>query len=286
MRSVSKCPQTLLAGFLLAAVCGTAGAQNPRLMRAAGPINVQPRATEGRGQKVLLDAWYNSQTRINAAGKRELFHYKWNDTTDSGFSLFGQIFRSYGIATDTLASAPTAANLRGAQYYIIVSPDNPAKNPAPHYMNAADAEQIAQWVGAGGVLLIMENDPANADIPHMDVLADRFGLHFNNVLVHHVIGDEFGMGRIDVNSPSPPFTHPHVLYMKDTCSLALSKGARPLLRWKGDTLMAVAKYGKGTVVAVTDPWLYNEYTDGRKLPAEYDNFAAGVEFVGWLLGQR
>ena len=76
------------------------------------------------------------------------------------------------------------------------------------------------------------------------------------------------------------------MYMKDTCSLSLSKGAEPLLEWKGDTLMAVAHYGKGTVVAVTDPWLYNEYTDGRKLPPEYDNFAAGREFVRWLIEQQ
>ncbi|HKO14235.1 MAG TPA: hypothetical protein VJV22_19860, partial [Acidobacteriaceae bacterium] len=137
----------------------------------------------------------------------------------------------------------------------------------------------------GGVLVLMENDPDNADITHLDTLADKFGLHFNNVLVHHVVGDEFATGRIDVRTALAPFTHPHVLYMKDTCSLALSKSANPLLVWKGDTLMAVARYGKGTVVAVTDPWLYNEYTDGRKLPPDYDNFAAGMDFVGWLLDQ-
>jgi unsaturated rhamnogalacturonyl hydrolase len=49
--------------------------------------------------------------------------------------------------------------------------------------------------------------------------------------------------------------------------------------------MATAKYGKGTVFAFVDPWLYNEYTDGRKLPADYQNYAAGVEFVRWLLDQ-
>ena len=252
---------------------------------AASEMDLAHNATEGLGKKVLLDAWYNSQTRHNAAGQAELFHYKWDDFSNSGFSLFGHIFRSYGVETDILTTAPTADKLRGANYYVIVSPDNPAKNPNPHYMNEADAAQIAAWVRNGGVLLLMENDPDNADIPHLDTLADKFGLHFNNVLVHHVIGDNFAMGRIDVPTPAPPFTHPHTLYMKDTCSLALSKGAKPLLIWKGDTLMAVAHYGKGTVVAVTDPWLYNEYTDGRKLPPEYDNFAAGTEFVHWLLDQ-
>lgn len=253
---------------------------------AASEMEMAPRATEGRGETVLLDAWYNSQTRKNAAGQTELFHYKWDDFSNSGYSLFGHLFRGFGLKTETLAAAPTAENLRRSQIYLIVSPDNPAKNPNPHYMNETDASTIAAWVRHGGTLLMMENDPANADIPHMDILADKFGLHFNNVLVHHVIGDDFTMGRIDLPTPAPPFTHPHVLYMKDTCSLALSGKARPLLRYKGDLLMAWTRYGQGMVVAVTDPWLYNEYTDGRKLPAEYDNFAAGQEFVSWILHQQ
>jgi len=166
-----------------------------------------------------------------------------------------------------------------------VSPDNVAKNPNPHYMTEQDAQQVAAWVGDGGVLLMMENDPANADIEHMDLLADQFGLHFNNVLVHHVVGDDFAAGRIDV-AAGPPFAHAHTIYMKDTCSLALSKGATPLLTWKGDILMAQARYGRGLVVAMTDPWLYNEYTDGKKLPAPYDNYAAGQEFVQWVVEHR
>ena len=243
-------------------------------------------ATSGLGETVLLDAWYNSQTRANAAGQTELFHYKWDDFANSGFSLFGHIWRSYGVETKTLTTAPTSEKLRDAQFYIIASPDNPSKTPNPHYMTAEDADQIAQWVRDGGVLMMMENDPDNADIPHMDLLADKFGLHFDNVLVHHVIDDNFAMGRIDLTVEPAPFKRPHVLYMKDTCSLTLSQDAVPLLRYNGDLLMAMTKYGKGMVFAVTDPWLYNEYTDGRKLPADYDNFAAGNELVQWLIEQR
>lgn len=253
---------------------------------AASEEELAPHATEGLGSTALLDAWYNSQTRTNAAGQRMLFHYKWDDYSNSGFSLFGHIFRSYGVSTKELTTAPTAEKLRGARFYIIVSPDNPAKNPAPHYMNDHDAGEITAWVKRGGVLVLMENDPANADIPHLDRLSDRFGLHFNNVLTHHVIGREHEMGRIDVTEPKPPFTRRHTLFMKDTCSLALSHGAAPLLSWKGDIMMGVAHYGKGTVFAVTDPWLYNEYTGGRNLPPQFDNFGAGREFVAWLLKQR
>ena len=61
--------------------------------------------------------------------------------------------------------------------------------------------------------------------------------------------------------------------------------AKPVLQEGDDIFMATAKFGKGEVIAFVDPWLYNEYTDGRKLPAEYQNYAAGVEFVRWLLEQ-
>lgn len=53
----------------------------------------------------------------------------------------------------------------------------------------------------------------------------------------------------------------------------------------GDVIMATAKYGKGAVFAVGDPWLYNEYLDGRKIPVEYENFSAANELVMWLLKQ-
>jgi unsaturated rhamnogalacturonyl hydrolase len=89
-----------------------------------------------------------------------------------------------------------------------------------------------------------------------------------------------------VSGGGPLFHQAHTLYMKDTCSLQLSKGATSLLTYKGDIFMAAARYGRGTVYAVTDPWLYNEYTDGRKLPPHYDNFAAGMELVRWLLQQH
>ncbi|MGC2638216.1 MAG: DUF4350 domain-containing protein [Acidobacteriaceae bacterium] len=251
----------------------------------AAAAQEQPPSLKSSHGTILLDAWYNSQTRPGADGKPELYHYKWDDTTASGYSLFGQMWRDAGVATETLTTEPTAAALKGAQYYVIVSPDNPAKNQHPHFMTEADAAAIEQWVGAGGVLLMMENDPANADIAHLDLLADKFGLHFNNVLVHHVVGDDFPAGRINVGAKAP-FTHPHTIYMKDTCSLALSGKTVPLIVWKGDTLMGWTRFGRGIVVAVTDPWLYNEYTDGKKLPSFYDQQAAGREFVRWVIEQR
>lgn len=256
---------------------------------AAAELDLTLTATLARGQTVLLDAWYNSQRRRNAAGQMESFHYKWSDMSDSGYALLGHLFRSYGAATETLYSMPTRDTLSKAQYYMIVSPDIPVKNPNPHYMTAQDADEIASWVKQGGVLVLMENDPANADIAHLNLLADHFGLHFDDVLHHHILGEQVENGRIPVDGRGPLFHRPHTLYMKDTCAISLSGPAEALLRDRGDVVMASAKYGRGTVFATVDPWLYNEYTDGRKNPRiydQFDNFAGGRELVQWLLQQR
>jgi unsaturated rhamnogalacturonyl hydrolase len=101
-----------------------------------------------------------------------------------------------------------------------------------------------------------------------------------------VIGDNFAAGQIPANGGGPIFRDPHTLYMKDTCTLSLSSPARPLFEDRADVVIAMSNFGKGTVVAVVDPWLYNEYTDGRKKPPMQDNYAAGQEFVKWLVNQR
>ncbi|MGB9415227.1 MAG: glycoside hydrolase family 88 protein [Acidobacteriaceae bacterium] len=243
-------------------------------------------ATLARGRLVMLDSWFNSQQRTNSAGQKEYFHYKWNDYSDSGYSLFGSMFSDLGADLAALPVAPTVENLKSAQYFVIVSPDIPAKNPNPHYVQARDADQVAEWVRGGGVLILMENDPPNADIEHLNLIADRFGIHFNSVLSHHVIGNNFAAGKIAVRGGGPIFRDPHTLYMKDTCTLSLKSPAKPLFEDRGDVAIAMSKFGKGTVVAVVDPWLYNEYTDGRKKPPMQDNYAAGQEFVRWLINQR
>jgi unsaturated rhamnogalacturonyl hydrolase len=252
---------------------------------ASSEMETADRVSLGRGNTVLVDAWFNSQKRSGPFGQEELFHYKWDDESDSGYSLFGHIFRSFGANTDTLTSAPTANALRGAQVYIIVSPDTPAKNPNPHFIQSADAEQIVAWVRAGGVLMIMGNDPANTDLNGLNTLGAKFGIHYNDVLRKHVEGTHWEMGKVAISGEGPIFHQPHTMYVKDVSTLSLSAPAIPQLTDAGEILMATAKYGKGTVYAMVDPWLYNEYTDGRKLPQEYDNYAAGVEVVRWILTQ-
>jgi unsaturated rhamnogalacturonyl hydrolase len=76
-----------------------------------------------------------------------------------------------------------------------------------------------------------------------------------------------------------------MIYIKDLSTLHIQSPAEPVLTKDGDVIMAVARIGKGTVFAVGDPWIYNEYTDGRKLPARYENFQAAMDLVQWTLRQ-
>ena len=248
-------------------------------------MEAEPASTFGRGKTALLDAWFNSQKRQNAAGQTEYFHYKWSDFSNSGFSTLGHIFRNYGAITETLYDAPTVTNLRDAQIYLIVSPDIPTRNPSPHYMTAKDAEEIANWVRDGGVLVMMENDSGNSEFEHFNLLSERFGIHFNAVIRNQVEGSRWEMGKVSVPQGTPMFPGARTFYMKEISTINVSKPAQPVVIDSGTVLMAIAQYGKGSVFAMTDPWLYNEYTDGLKLPPEYQNYEGGQELAHWLLSE-
>ncbi len=243
-------------------------------------------ATLGLGKTVLIDAWFNSQTRKNAAGQTELFHYKWDDDANSGFAFFGRAFQRYGVTLATEKTAPTAADLKKAQIYVIASPDIPTKNPAPNYMDKASGDAIQAWVKAGGVLLLMENDVTNSEFDHFNTLSERFGIHFNPVIRNKVDGDKWEMGTVMIPTGTGVFEYPHKAYLKEICTIRVSGPAKAVVTDQGDVLMAVSKYGKGTVFAVVDPWVYNEYVDRRnRLPADYDGFAAAIDLAGWAVRQ-
>jgi unsaturated rhamnogalacturonyl hydrolase len=252
---------------------------------ASTEMEYAPESTVARGDTVVVDGWFNSQLRTDAFGQQINFHYKWNTWDNPGYSLFGHLFREFGAQLSEHDDEPTLANLKGADVYVIASPDNLDKNPHPHFANAQDAAELAEWVKTGGVLVSMENDTSFADLDHFNVIGDKFGIHFNSVLRKHVIGTNWEQGRIDIDGKGPVFHHPHTIYVKDVCTITVSNSAHSVLAEGDDIFMATVKYGKGTVIAMTDPWLYNEYTDGRKLPALYDNYAAGKEFVRWILKQ-
>lgn len=233
-------------------------------------------------QTVTLDCYFNHETHI-IDGAAQRFHYLWDDKNNTGFSIWGDVFKEQGAALDTLGFAPTVANLKRSAVYIIVDPDTKKENPNPNYIRSEDADQIAKWVKAGGVLVLMANDSANVELPHFNILAARFGMHFNNDLQNHVVDDaHFADGAVVMDN-NLIFKTCKKAFLKDVCSIGLTGNAKPAFKAaNGAVIAAVAHYGKGTVFTVGDPWLYNEYVNGR-LPAGYDNDNAARDLAKWLL---
>ena len=75
------------------------------------------------------------------------------------------------------------------------------------------------------------------------------------------------------------------VYIKEYSSLSVSDPAHTVLKQGNTNVAAVAKIGKGTVFAVGDPWFYNEYTDGRKIPPDFQNYQAAEDLVKWAIEQ-
>jgi len=239
----------------------------------------------GKNKVFLLDDYYNAEKKKDIKGVEYAYHYKWPEMYNNGFSFLGNIITTNGLQTKTLSQAPTAGNLKNASIYMIVDADNIADNPTPNYMNDRDAQEIYNWVKAGGVLVLFHNDKPNADFTAINKLSDLFGIHFNEDTYNKVVGTNYVGGKIDVPTGNQIFKNVQTIYQKEVCSITAKSPAKSLLT-KGDLVVfATAKIGKGTVFATGDPWLYNEYTDGRMLPAIYQNAEAAKDLVKWLISQ-
>ena len=93
------------------------------------------------------------------------------------------------------------------------------------------------------------------------------------------------MGRVMIPAGNPVLANTKEIYIKEISTLTVSGAAKSILTVDGKNIMAISKYGKGTVFVIGDPWLYNEYTDGRRLPYEYENFRAAQDLGKWLIAQ-
>jgi unsaturated rhamnogalacturonyl hydrolase len=237
----------------------------------------------GRGKTVMLDSYFNNETKKDAAGSLAPWHYKWEEMPNPGFYVWGHVFRNLGARTETLRGAPTAASLKRASVYVIVDPDTKEENEAARFVEPAHVKAIADWVRRGGVLVLMGNDLGNAEFDHFNTLAREFGVQFNKDSRNRVQGNNFAEGAVNVPEGHALFKTARRLYLKEVSTLAVTKPAAAALEHDGYVVMASAKYGRGTVFAVGDPWLYNEYVDGRKLPPEFDNYKAAKDLSRWLL---
>lgn len=238
---------------------------------------------DGFTQKTVgLDNWYNRETNAKTG---KIFHYTWDDTQNSGFSQLGDVFKSKGAALKTIETKADKKSLAGIDIYIIVDPDTTTESPKPNYILINDIKAISKWVKNGGVLLILANDKPNCEFTHLNQLGKEFGLHFNPVTLNPVINREWNMAA-ETNLPDHPlFNGVNKIYMKEVSSISLSGTAKAVLTDNKQVYIAETPFGKGFVLAVGDPWLYNEYIDHALLPADFENLKAANNLTDFLLSK-
>lgn len=254
-------------------------------IHAANEMEMLKTLNEGKGRKVVLDYFFNNEWKKDPTGTNIRYHYTWNDKANSGYAMLGDIFRRHGMETSCLSTAPTAENLRDASMYVIVDPDTEKETEKPNYIQASNADVISSWVKSGGVLVLLGNDAGNADLKSLNILASRFGIRFNEDNFNLVEGNLFEQGAVAIPAGHSIFRTAKKLYIKELSTLDVSGPATTILTKDGKNIMAIARYGKGTVFALGDPWVYNEYVDGRKLPTGFDNYTGADDLVKWLISQ-
>lgn len=251
-------------------------------IQCAVEMEMVPTLSIGRGKQVMLDRYFNSEKRKDVTGTSVYWHYVWDERSNPGFSTFGQIFKKYG-AWLSYFDKPNAIYLGKTDVYIIVDPDHVKDNPVPNYVTDEDVKIIKDWVKQGGALLLMANDSNNCDLSHFNKLANAFGINFTDKSVNMVKDDHFPTGSVLPGDNNPVFKTTKEMFLKEVSTITVQKPAQANAVKDSDIIIATAKYGKGVVIAVGDPWLYNEYIDGRKLPAQYENYKAGEDLAKWLL---
>jgi lysophospholipase L1-like esterase len=237
------------------------------------------------GITVGLDQFYNNERKILKDSSAVRFHYTWDDSADSGFLELAKIFDRHGADVDTLNSAPTEAGLKKFSVFIIVDPDTPKETVQPNYLQPAEIDVIERWVKKGGFLVLLANDKGNSEFLHFNQFAERFGIRFNEDMHQDVKNNQYDSGRVTQFPAHPMFRTVKHAFIKQFSSITTVPPAQPVLMTRGVTAIAEARIGAGRVIAVGDPWLYNEYIDNRRLPAGYENEEAANGIVRWICSQ-
>jgi unsaturated rhamnogalacturonyl hydrolase len=250
-------------------------------MQACVEMDMLEKLAVGKGQNVVIDNYFNNEYRNGLK-----FHYLWNDRFDSGYSFLGTIFNDFGANTSILSAEPSRENLKNADVFIIVDPDTKKETQNPNFIKAKNIQTLKEWVVAGGTLVLLANDTTNCEIKNFNELTKAFGIEFTGKNRNMVKNDQYEQGTFTLSGNHPIFKDAKKIYVKELVTLSVKSPATAVLEEGGDVIMATSKVGKGTVFVLGDPWIYNEYLNGRKLPADFENFKAAQNWAEWLLTRK
>lgn len=214
-----------------------------------------------RPRKVAaVDGWHNREPQP---------HYAWDGAYQGGFSGLGQMLQGLGAELRTVREPFTGKSLAGLDLLIVVDPDTPAESSSPNLITDSEVAATAAWVEAGGTLVLLGNDPGNAEFARLNALARRFGIEF--LEKKHADGE--GKSKLTLATTNTAWFTPGLkFYAVDVAPLQVSaSNAEMLLSERSTPILVSVPAGRGRVVALGDPWLYNEYLytqDNRKLAEE------------------
>ncbi len=188
-------------------------------------------------------------------------------------------------------------NLRGVRLVLVVNPSDKAAgtNAAPPHVTARDVENIADYVRAGGGLIVMENqENHNLEVEAMNRLLGRFGIQATNLYTDAkklVIPKSAPLAgglrwayytgnllRVDDAHPA----HPRAWIVNDL-EQKPAKGPRD----QTGVLAAIAEPGQGRVAVVTDSgwitnWAFSEEGIGGVAIKGQDNWEIFRRLCDWV----
>lgn len=220
-----------------------------------------PFYNEKARKTVAVDGWHNREPEP---------HYRWDGTYQGGFSGLGKMLNGLGAETRTVNEPFSAKSLAGLDLLIVVDPDTPKETANPNLIGDAEIDAADAWVRHGGTLVLLNNDPGHAEFPRMNALAKRFGIEFEE----RKHADASGNAKLTLTTPAGGgwFTPGLKFYGVDLAPLKVTAaGAETLLAEGSAVMMAAVRVGKGQVIALGDPWVYNEYLytqDNRRIAEE------------------
>ena len=155
------------------------------------------------------------------------------------------------------------------------------------------------------MLVMLANDKNNCEFEHYNKLAERFGFQYDGNLRNtapkptdrpHAI---FTRER-DHFPDHPLFAGLDKIYMKEISTITVKDPSNALFivdkdpkesdpksgglgEGKDVVMFTAQRLAWGRLLAIGDPWIYNEYIDLNKPPV--DNRHGAVNLVQWLLSQ-
>jgi len=221
---------------------------------------------------VALDAYHNNEPQRPG-------HYRWDERDSGGFSDLATLLRGLGAELTTVPTPVTPKALAKVDCFIVVDPDTPSEAPKPNYIQPQEVDALVKWVSKGGRLVLFGNNRGNAEFTHLNQLAGRFGIQFVDDTLR--VGNGPAPGRLTLRTTTAVLGPELQFYAVDVAPLKVSaKKAEILLQCDGTPVMVLVPFGRGKVLALGDPWLYNEYIHTK------DNERIGRNVFQHLLRRR